>query len=352
MGNFRRVHEWAGLPLLVRLSGGDVLSSEDVRALLGARSVKGVGVALSGTARTLRRSGIRMEEAALRKTVRGRVQWSAGPRIRQAVHVLDQERFQWTEVGSDRKLLPTDEPAGPALVLRALKSRGDFYRIDGGLAGLSEIMSYDGYEYSDVEGVSIGEIFVHRIEAGEDGRAGPVPAGYGENGIWVRGDYDYDDPRVPGAIGSGIFASLIAWIGEATWVERRLPLGDAERQVALARAEDRWSLSSEAITRWRDVEPETRFEYVRWVGTDGPRRSYRAPPVHLRLRCWYEVVISTAAGKRIVLREEGLRGDDARTTSRAIAKWRRGHGRGAGEPVTVQEFRIARKQSRPMPADS
>ena len=33
--------------------------------------------------------------------------------------------------------------------------------------------------------------------------------------------------------------------------------------------------------------------------------------------------LSSVTGKRIVLREEGLRGDDARTTSRAIGRWRK-----------------------------
>ena len=58
-----------------------------------------------------------------------------------------------------------------------------------------------------------------------------------------------------------------------------------------------------------------------WIGTrglDGPRR---APPLRMRLRCWYEVVIGAEKVGRIVLREEGLRGDDAPTTSRAIRRW-------------------------------
>ena len=71
----------------------------------------------------------------------------------------------------------------------------------------------------------------------------------------------------------------------------------------------------------------------------------------MRLRCWYEVVIGTATGRCIVLREEGLRGDDARTTGRAIGRWRKMQDKGAGEPVAVREFRIAKRQPRPMPTD-
>ena len=52
-----------------------------------------------------------------------------------------------------------------------------------------------------------------------------------------------------------------------------------------------------------------------------------------------------------MLREEGLRGDDARTTGRAIGRCRELQGKGTREPVAVCEFRIAKRQSRPMPAD-
>ena len=129
---------WAGLPLLVRLSeAGTELSSGEVGALLGTRSVKGIGAALSGTRDTLFAAGIRMDEAAIRRTVRGRSVWTGGPRIRQAIHVLEQERYLWTESGG-RDDVPIEdarpEDPGPVLVLRALKSRGNVYRIDGGMA--------------------------------------------------------------------------------------------------------------------------------------------------------------------------------------------------------------------------
>lgn len=70
---------WAGLFLLDRLAqDGAGLSSEDVCAMLGTRSVKGIGAALSGTRQTLRAAGIRMEEVAVRRTVRGRSIWIPG----------------------------------------------------------------------------------------------------------------------------------------------------------------------------------------------------------------------------------------------------------------------------------
>ena len=346
---------WAGLPLLVRLSeAGTELSSGEVGALLGTRSVKGIGAALSGTRDTLFAAGIRMDEAAIRRTVRGRSVWTGGPRIRQAIHVLEQERYLWTESGG-RDVVPIEDAQsgdpGPVLVLGALKSRGNVYRIDGGMAELDEILEDGRFEIGDARRESIGEIFVARIEPGKDGREHPVPDGYGENGIWVRGEHDYAEPRVAGAIGTGIWSTMIAWVGEATWVERRIAFVDGRRQVAKVRAENSRSLSGDAIERWRDMEEEACFRFVSWIGARGLGGPRHAPPLRMRLRCWYEVVIGTAKGRRIVLREEGLRGDDARTTSRAIGRWRELEGKGTREPVAVCEFRIAKRQPRPMPAD-
>ena len=341
------------LPLLVRLSeAGTELSSGEVGALLGTRTVKGIGAALSGTWDTLFAAGIRMDEAAIRRTVRGRSVWTGGPRIRQAIHILEQERYLWTESGG-RDVVPIEDARsgdpGPVLVLGALKSRGNAYRIDGGMAELDEILEDGRFEIGDARRESIREIFVARIEPGRDGREHPVPDGFGENGIWVRGEHDYAEPRVAGAIGTGLWSTMIAWVGEATWVERRIRLVDARRQVAKVRSENSRSLSGDAIERWQDIE--ACFRYVSWIGArglDGPRH---APPLRMRLRCWHEVVIGTAKGRRIVLREEGLRGDDARTTGRAIGRWRELEGKGTREPVAVCEFRIAKRQPRPMPAD-
>ena len=312
----------------------------EVAALLGTRNVKGIGAALSGTRNTLCAAGIRMDEAAIRRTVRGRSVWTGGPRIRQAMHVLDQERYRWTG-GDRREDVPIEdarqEDPGPVLVLRALKSRGNVYRIDGGMAELDEILEDDRFEIGDARRKSIGEIFVAGIEPGKDGVEHPVPDGYGENGIWVRGEHDYTEPRVPGAIGTGLWSTMIAWVGEATWVERRIPFVDARRQVAKVRAENRRPFSRDEIERWRDIEEDVCFRYVSWIGARGLDGPGHAPPLRMRLRCWYEVVIGTAKGRRIVLREEGLRGDAARTTSRAIGRWRKLQGKGESEPISIRE---------------
>ncbi len=211
---------WAGLSVFDRLvEDGTELSSPEVAALLQTRSVKGFGASLSGTRRTLSAEGIRMDEAVVRRTVRGRSVWKGGPRIRQAIHVLEQERYRWTR-RRDKDDIPIDDvlpgDPGPVLVLRALKSRGEAYSFMWGMAELDVVLDDDPAIIGDTKHCSIGEIFIARIEPGKDGKACPVPDGYGENGIWVRGEYDYTYPRVPGAIGTGRWPTMTAWVGEAT----------------------------------------------------------------------------------------------------------------------------------------
>ena len=75
----------------------------------------------------------------------------------------------------------------------------------------------------------IGEIFIERIEPATDRTEHPVPDGYGENGIWICGGHD--NPWVAGAMDSGRSPSVIACIGEAGWVQRRMELEDAVEQV-------------------------------------------------------------------------------------------------------------------------
>ena len=354
-GKFDVARYWAGLALLERLSEtGAALTSEDVCASLGTRSVKGIGAALSGTRGSLGESGIRLDEAVQRRQVRGRTIWTAGPRIRQARHALEHVRRRWTRLERRERQdavplgdAPPGHP-GPVLVLRALKSRGDVCRIDGGMAELDALLDDGWFEVEDEGYAWIGEIFIDSIESGGESRAHPVPDGYGENGIWIRGSHDYAQPRVAGAIGTGRYSTMIAWIGEATWVERRIVLVDAVRQVGEARADGRL-MSEEEQRQWRNVDTEQCSRYVNWIGARGLNGPRSAPPLRMRLRCWYEVVIETARRKRIVLREEGLRGDDARTATRAIDHWRKAQVQRATEPVEVREVRIAKSQPRPMP---
>ena len=283
-------------------------------------------------------------------TARGHPTWRAGPRIAQARHALERVRRHWTR--SEREsAIDVDEPPGgyrgAVLVLRALKSTGDVYRIDGPLAEIDAILNEDTVAFGEEGYQSIGEIFIDRIEPGEDGVEHAVPEGYGENGIWIRGKYDYSHSQVAGAIGTGMRPALIAWIGEATWVERRMALVDAREQVEAVTAQN-WMFGRENVKRWRYVDEGRSFRYVNWIGTNSLMDPRTAPPVRMRLRCWYDVVVETARRKRIVLREEGLRGDDTRTASRAIQRWRQSQGN-SNALVVVREIRIAKRQPRPMP---
>ena len=119
---------WAGLAILDRLSETRTgLTSEDVGTLLGTRSVKGIGSALSGTRGSLEAAGIRLDEAVCRRSVRGRTVWTRGLRTRQAKHALEHARRRWTRSKRQDGIPVEDVEAGypgPVLVLRALRSRG------------------------------------------------------------------------------------------------------------------------------------------------------------------------------------------------------------------------------------
>ena len=343
---------WAGLAVLERnCEAGAALTSEEVAAILGTRSVKGIGGALSGTRLSLAQSSIRFDEAVGRRTVNRRSEWTAGPWIRQARHVLERRRREWTRCrrlgeAALKEVAPGYD--GPVLVLRALKSRGTVYRTPGGMTELDDILDDPGNMIHEDGHGAIGEILVDRIEPGRDGHRYAVPDGYGENGIWIRGKHDYADPRVAGATGSGRLPTMVAWFGEASRAERRLALVDAVVQVE--DADDGGLMARrEEVERWSTVDGAPRFRYVLWIGSRGRTESSCAPPLRMRLRCWYEIVIETANGRRVVLREEGLRSDEDRTAVRAVARWRETHPEREGEPVSLLEVRIAKRQPRPVP---
>ena len=197
----------------------------------------------------------------------------------------------------------------------------------------------------------MGEIFIERIEPGDDGAEHRVPEGYEENGIWIRGEHDYAHPQVAGAIGSGRYPAMMAYIAEARWVERRIVLDDAIEQVETVTAED-WAMGEERWSQWQEVGAHEGWRYVNWIAPYSVHDTRSAPPLRMRPRCWYEIVIETRARKRIVLREEGLRGDNVRTASRAIERWRGSEARDRNEFVVVRDIRIGRRQPRPMAWES
>ena len=231
---------WAGLPLLDRLlEGSEPLTSQEVARLLGARSIKGIGSVLRPTRATLERAGIRFDEAVRRRIVQRQTVWTAGKRIHQARHVLDIERRRFARAPRGLAVLaeePEPDYRGPVLVLRALKTWGDSYRVDGGMAELDCLLGDELFDpVADKTHWRVGEVFIERIEPAETDTKISVPPGYEENGIWVRGEYDYAHPHVAGAIGTGRSSTMIAFIGEAAWVERRMPLINAARQAEAVR---------------------------------------------------------------------------------------------------------------------
>ena len=346
---------WAALPILEHLeTEGANLTSEQMRALLGARSTKGIGAAMSQTKATLLDAGIRLDEALCRRTVRKRTEWRAGPRIAQARHELERTRRMWqwlaSKPGEDSGLV--DAPAshtGPVLVLRTLRSMLKLYEVEGSLSDLDAWLDDDGIAPQEGH-ETVGEIFIDRIETAPETPRRQVPEGYGENGIWIRGRHDHAHPHVATGAGSGRYPSITACIAEANWLERKLVLDHPIEQIETAIAH-RDYLGLREREKWTEVEHEQRFRYVHWIGARGLAGKRTAAPLRMRLRCWYEIVIETATGKRIVLHEEGLRGDDSRTASRAIERWRHRRTPGQNTLVVVHEVRIAKRQPRPSTDD-
>ena len=178
---------WSGLAILDRLSEtGTGLASEEVAAILGVRSVKGIGSAHSGTRFSL-------GEAVHRRSTQGYMVWTAGPRIRQARHALEHARRRWMRRERQGlvsiKEAPSEHPGRCSCSARSSRE-GQCTESDGTMAELYTILEDERFEIEDGGLGSIGEIFIDRIEPSHDACGQPVPEGYGENGIWVRGEYD------------------------------------------------------------------------------------------------------------------------------------------------------------------
>ena len=105
-----------------------------------------------------------------------------------------------------------------------------------------------------------------------------------------------------------------------------------------------WLRVASETPGWYEVDDQ-RFRYVKWIAPGGYLTPHSTPPLRMRLRCWRDIVLETAQGRRIVLREEGLRGDDVRTAFNAIMRWR--ISQNATDVVKVVEVRVAKSQPRP-----
>ena len=308
--------------------------------------MNGIASRLQRSKNEIEKAGLRFEDAATRRTRRGRTVWSAGPRLPQARRLLRLRRQSDPNSGwADNVALGDIAPGDPrpVLVVRTLARRGKIHLFQT----LSELDAVIDDPELDLSRDSIGfllpeEIFIHRIEPGADGRAIAIPQGYGENGVWVRGTLDRHILHDGMSAGAGY-----AYIQECAWFERRITLMDAQRQVDKLHA--RTMAAREELARWTRLDDVARYRHAQLIAFESYEDVFSAPPLHMRLRCWREVLIEPAGGTPVRLTEEGLRGDDERTATRAIERWRAQAPARADVPITVRSVAIAKRQSRPMP---
>ena len=99
---------------------------------------------------------------------------------------------------------------------------------------------------------------------------------------------------------------------------------------------------------WTPVDDGPVLRYVRWVREDGEERTV---PPDLRLRTVYLVELVCAAGRSVVLAEEGLRGrlDDLAANAAASARTRdRWRVRPSG-PIRVKRIEYDLDERTPVP---
>ena len=177
----------------------DGIGTEEVSPILGLESSKGIGSRLRATRTEIESQGIRLKHAVVR-TPRSRgpgSTWMAGPRIEHALHVLRRTRKR-IEQPFDRRREPWPEKdyKGPVLVLRALLHAYELSPIPDGIDGAGGIVN--DIEEPLVEEKpyrSLGEVFIERIELGDESSKIPIPPGYEQHGEWVRGHDDYGSIR-------------------------------------------------------------------------------------------------------------------------------------------------------------
>ena len=342
--------ELVALPLFEHLQNVPMPpTSMHVTRMLGLDSPRGIGSRLKASKLHLALHGIAFDEAIHRRARQGTTYWYPGPRFRQALHVL-QELYDYVHSDPDADKALLDDVSrdynGPRLVLRSLKSTGQLFHFAGGLGALTEALHDPDWS---IEGDLryLEEVFIHGI-VGSDRRHTPHPS-LAEDGIRIRGRMDYAGTHVPGSIGTGRLSGVYAYVCEAVWVERRLRLTDPVRQLYAARRDTAFGILRHPDSPWHDINPNQRFRYVNWVaGRTYHKRRY-PPPLHMRLRCWYDVTLEDESRRRTVhVLQEGLRGDTPRTCLRAQAAWHAAdpHNRPLNAPVV--SIRIAKKQPRPM----
>ena len=89
----------------------------------------------------------------------------------------------------------------PVLVFRELKTYSAIYHIDDGMDELACILDDCAFEVDRDLGAHVSEVFIHGIFPGKGGGPLPIPKGYEEGGLWVRGQFDHTTRVAPTNLG-------------------------------------------------------------------------------------------------------------------------------------------------------
>ena len=290
--------------------------------------------------------GIDSDEAMIRRGEGRRSTWSRGPRCAQALHAARMSHRTWgIKRNRGGEMTITDvapDAPGAKLVVRGWFCDGDIVEFKGGRGTLLEALE-DETLVGEWRSVTPEEVWIERIEPGEGKRAQEVPFGYEENGVWVRGRLDHTAGTMPDKILDDADRTLYAYVQEIETFERTVALDeDVTGQVDEIRT--RSKKRSEVTAWWRPVK-NGKPRSVRWISTSAYTSTPRwAPPFEMRARCWRDVTIRAANGTRAKVSVESMRGDDARTCARAIARWRARDRSRTEMEVEVEAVEVAREQ--------
>ena len=206
----------------------------------------------------------------------------------------DREREPWPETGY----------AGPVLVHRALLHAQELYAVPGGIEEARAIVNDPEQPLLKPDPYrTLGEVFIERIERGEEGDEIPIPSGYEQHGEWIRGHDDYGSIRTIASNWSDWRYHLAAHFGEAVRVARRLVLRNPIEQTIQATIDG----YREEDGLWRPVDGAKVYRYVNWMGSLDKRY---APPADLRLRVQCEGVVERRGKASKIVRYESLRGEE------------------------------------------
>ena len=297
-----------GLDLLERLAATpDGIGTLEVSLMLGLTSNKGIGSRLRATKTEVESQGIRFEHAVMRtpKPKGPGSTWRAGPRIEHALHVLRRTRKR-IEQPFDRPREPWPETGyrGPVLVLRALLHAYELFPVPDGIDGARGIVNdLEQPLAREKRYRALGEVFIERIEPGDEPNKIPIPPGYEQHGEWVRGHEDYGSIRTIASTWSDRRYYLAVCFAEAEWAERWLALRDPFEQTIQATIDG----YREEDGLWRAATSSKPVRYVNWMGTIDRRY---APPADLRLRVQCEAVVKPLGKGQRIVRFEALRGEE------------------------------------------